>query len=77
MLKNEEFVPAFPSENDADKQYMRLSQGMSLRDYFAAKAMQAACEKASLGDFYDGHSMTDAITVIAYSVADAMMEARK
>ena len=48
------------------------SDGMSLRDYFAAKAMQGliACD-----DFHDQKSC-DSIAVFAYNQADAMIAAR-
>lgn len=52
------------------------SEGMDLRDYFAAKAMQEiiSCE----GDFGDArYSSPFEIAVAAYHMADAMMEARK
>jgi hypothetical protein len=45
------------------------SEGMTLRDYFAAKAMQAllAYEESTLQNDAE----------VAYQMADAMMEARK
>jgi len=43
--------------------------GMTLRDYFAAKAMQALTQKG------ERHLAT--IAQDAYEMADAMMEARK
>jgi hypothetical protein len=52
--------PAFPSE---------ISSGMTLRDYFAAKAMQSFLT----GD-YDLYPHEAAQK--AYEIADAMMEAR-
>ena len=45
------------------------SSGMTLRDYFAAKAMQALTQKG------ERHLAT--IAQDAYEMADAMMEARK
>ncbi len=43
--------------------------GMTLRDYFAAKAMQALC--------HDPRLNTQAIVLQAYELADAMMKARE
>lgn len=43
------------------------SNGMTLRDYFAAKAMQEFCKEFD----DDAH-----IAKVAYKIADAMMEAR-
>lgn len=54
--------PAFPSE---------ISSGMSLRDYFAAKAMQG-----SLADDAVVHSPA-AFAEWCYELADAMLEARE
>ena len=52
--------PAFPSVFDHER-------GMSLRDYFAAKAMQALVEK----------SYFDTTARLAYEIADAMLAARE
>ena len=49
------------------------SDGMELRDYFAAKAMQGFCANISRDLTLNiGH-----FTKVAYTVADAMMEARE
>jgi hypothetical protein len=63
--------PAFPAPELGRQDYGQPGAypGMSLRDYFAAKAMQAllsdpTCELDDLGDN-------------AYVIADAMLEARK
>jgi hypothetical protein len=60
--------PAFPVPNDAN---VNDQEGMTLRDYFAAKAMQAMCEEVSRYDQFDSCAKD------AYKLADAMMEARK
>lgn len=64
-------MKAFP-----DRYFTRFSEhvvheGMDLRDYFAAKALQGLLNEAH-NDYSD-----QAITELAYSLADAMMEARK
>jgi hypothetical protein len=53
--------PAFPEEFGCDP-------GMTLRDYFAAKAMQAC--------FVDDTNVHGTAR-LAYRIADAMLEARK
>jgi hypothetical protein len=53
---------AFPSE---------LSSGMTLRDYFAAKAMEALILEVA-----DWKYMPNEIANFAYAQADAMLEAR-
>ena len=59
--------PAFP--------YANFYSGMSLRDYFAAKAMHAALCTAS------GHateqSVVEDAAKVAYMAADAMLKARE
>jgi hypothetical protein len=56
---------AFPTSQIAD------SDGMTLRDYFAAKVMQAAISK---NGFYDDEKV---FANWCYETADAMMEARE
>jgi hypothetical protein len=53
-------TPAFPINN--------VNTGMTLRDYFAAKAMQA---------LMDNDGLFVVIPTQAYAIADLMMEARK
>ncbi|HGM5054081.1 TPA: hypothetical protein ACKP2K_001547 [Serratia marcescens] len=49
------------------------SRGMTLRDYFAAKAMQAMlC--APVGKFE--HTNSQQVSLSAYCIADEMLEAR-
>lgn len=76
--------PAFPrtvkmhvtgsGEMDQD---LTLSEGMSLRDYFAAKAMVAMVPKyaednGGVGEKHLNHN----IPILAYQLADAMLEAQ-
>lgn len=62
--------PAFPVPNLEDDPSFN---GMTLRDYFAAKAMQAIMS-APLGKFR--HGTTAEITKDAYFIADEMLKAR-
>lgn len=55
-------MKAFPDS------HMCNNEGMDLRDYFAAKAMQKFESS--------GHSINE-IAKLAYKMADAMIEARK
>jgi hypothetical protein len=62
--------PAFPFEYfDEQLQRARVMHGMTLRDYFAAKAMQGmlACP---------GSIRVDDDAALAYKMADAMLKAR-
>ena len=60
---------AFPNVHDPKTGSM--SHGMSLRDYFAAKAMPGMLSENS-GIRYP----TDELVDFAYKIADAMMKAR-
>jgi len=74
--------PAFPCEQPTGVQFNHETQrnefinepypGMTLRDYFAAKAMQGWL--ASFGD--DVGVNPDGVAIFAYEVADAMVAAR-
>ena len=59
-------IPAFPNNFTID-----AFKGMTLRDYFAAKAMQALISEPSLT------ATMDEFANRAYQIADAMMEQRK
>ena len=58
---------AFPTGTGGNTPY---SNGMTLRDYFAAKAMQSMCAETPAKDF-------DHCASRSYKMADAMLEARK
>ena len=61
--------PAFPQERTLPCGSHEECEGMTLRDYFAAKAMQALIEK------YDESPVE--ISLEAYEFADAMLKARE
>ena len=63
---------AFPVPNDAN---VNDQEGMTLRDYFAAKAMQAV--PMQRGHLYDIPECYARVAQHAYKMADAMLEARK
>ena len=61
--------PAFPTQYYQDSLTKTIipSEGMTLRDYFAAKAMQALVQK----NYFDFTAKN------AYAMADAMLKARE
>lgn len=61
--------PAFPSPTDG----MLDNEGMTLRDYFAAKAMSSIIDQQ---DVHDGRVYKN-VAWIAYQIADAMLKARE
>lgn len=50
--------------------------GMTLRDYFAAKAMQAALASVTPGPMTTHAEIAEAVAPIAYLIADAMLRTR-
>ncbi len=63
-------TPAFP--NEGFNGWGKPEEGMTLRDYFAAKAMQGLLHDAGHGD-----GQWEFEAKAAYKIADAMLEARK
>ena len=61
--------PAFPILVVDRPKELTQYNGMSLRDYFAAKAMQSFCANTRTSFQEDAE--------LAYRMADAMLEARK
>jgi hypothetical protein len=72
MSNNNTGGPAFPSHHDDDIGYP--AKGMTLRDYFAAKAMQALI--IANGPTPNGGWPTYAERT-AYTIADAMLKAKE
>lgn len=73
-------MKAFPTNIDISTggDGFRTHYGMDLRDYFAAKAMQA-----DISNYSDSHQFgkdfwtTENVAERAYNMADAMMKARE
>jgi hypothetical protein len=73
--ENEDGGPAFPHDNqELGDRHRIASSGMSLRDYFAAAAMQGLLT----GQYSDTSkwNLSEA-PAEAYRIADAMLDARK
>ena len=69
-------MKAFPTTyRNYDESISHDCSGMDLRDYFAAKAMQAIIGKSDDASL-DIEEIDNWIGTYAYVVADAMMEAR-
>jgi hypothetical protein len=68
--------PAFPSFNYITQDGRENPQGMTLRDYFAAKAMQAFIHGFAHRE-EDNIVIPNNISQHSYVMADLMMEARK
>jgi hypothetical protein len=70
-------MKAFPTEHPIAGMMDLKSDGMDLRDYFAAKAMQAMANDA-LGQDNDKlwEQELKELAEMSYSVANAMMKAR-
>ena len=91
MTEKNDGGPAFPQAHGTRKQYqptgiitgeilIQGNPGMSLRDYFAAKAMQgliSACNSEGIWTGCGDKKMNDNMAIIAYMVADAMLKAKE
>ena len=66
MSNKETGGPAFPFWSDT--QHLAGYEGMSLRDYFAAQAMQGICARVNWDEPF--------VAERAYKMADAMLKAR-
>lgn len=82
-MKNlKEGGPAFPvsdlfgMEPASPDHAFRLASGMSLRDYFAAKAMQGLILNSQGTQGYDFALIQSTGAELAYEFADAMLKAR-
>ena len=60
-------APAFPTVMIGE-----IEGGMTLRDYFAAKAMTGLLTAEIVGEYSNEH-----VAEIAYRIADAMLKARE
>ena len=69
--------PAFPVyDHHADGQQFLAETGMTLRDYFAAKAMHQFLYGAVLPVGFDASEQLAILAARAYEMADAMLAAR-
>jgi len=67
--------PAFP--NEGFNGWGTPFQGMTLRDYFAAKAMQSLTQHFLTEELHlTDNDWMSGVAMDAYTMADAMMEAR-
>ena len=64
--------PAFPSEHELSDGVTLKASGLSIRDYFAAKAMAAIV----IGNNADTCTMGAGCAADAYGLADAMLAER-
>ena len=77
MNATNKVFPAFPIVvYDRHGEIMDVHAGMSLRDYFAAKAMQGLLSGSGDEDGYVGYD-ADALAEQVYVMADAMLKARE
>jgi hypothetical protein len=69
-------MKAFPTS--IDNGHISNQDGMNLRDYFAAKAMQTILANDATDEVAEEHGESTAIFVaqLSYAMADAMMEER-
>lgn len=74
MTTEVEAEPAFPVQFDDDS----WQRGMSLRDYFAAKEMQAyITSQIDMTSEHVAYDAEETVAKIAYQFADAMLAERE
>lgn len=74
-MSNKTGGPAFPNV-PSDVQYETWDEGMTLRDYFAAKAMAAIISNSEICDSILPKINQEKVSIASYGVADAMLEVR-
>lgn len=70
-MSNNTGGPAFPESGPRGQ--ASGGEGMTLRDYFAAKAMQSAFVESSFGFTLEDYRQ---LAQVSYAMADAMLKAR-
>ncbi len=70
-MKPKKPMKAFPRGGSAYDSSVADDKGMDMRDYFAARAMQAYMSRQLIDGFDE-----DVIAEMSYKVAEAMMRAR-
>lgn len=74
-------IPAFPIPLSPGESYMghHVCDGMTLRDYFAAKVIPVVYKRAFMDMAKTGfvENWKYGVALDAYAMADAMLEARK
>ncbi len=76
-MKDKTGGPAFPtSEWTADGEHIKEHHGMTLRDYFAAKALPSTVI-VCVNDHRAGKTYHEYCAEQSYKMADAMLEARE
>lgn len=65
--------PALPITREINGEMLYQAEGITIRDYFAAKAMQGYCSNQE----HIRNCTIQMTAESAYEVADAMLEARK
>lgn len=65
---------AFPASGHPGQQFIQ-QEGMTLRDYFAAKAMQGMLANPGMWDLIN-EKHAQSVAIDAFQVADAMLKAR-
>ena len=70
--------PAFPGFDYIDQYGKKNPEGMTLRDYFAAKALQAHVQREDVfAAIAENRLTSEKVSSGCYAWADKMLEARK
>lgn len=74
-MNNNTGGPAFPTVDE--NHYSAGGEGMTLRDYFAAKAMQGVLSNVNANVGVGQEETNCGIAACAYAIADAMLKERE
>lgn len=77
MIEKDNGGPAFPNSVRLAGENLEDLRGMTMRDYFAAKAMQGALFAAQKDWSWIPEVQHKPLAAQAFQIADAMLEARK
>lgn len=75
MTKTSDGGPAFPAEGGINSG-LHSHYGMTLRDYFAAKALPALVMACGGDTRESGQSLEQHVSKLAFDLADAMLKVR-
>ena len=67
-MNDEPAFPALPISRDFNGEFLYQAKGLTMRDYFAAKAMQGICARVLWSN--------SGVAETAYGIAEAMLKER-
>lgn len=69
--------PAYPTQRESGSGYIYVEEGMTLRDYFAAKAMQSLIVNAEKWNYLSYSNIPKSVAKDSFILADEMLKQRE